>query len=120
MSIPVAREHILVGRETSIDTVTTQLLASPCTRVLIHGDPGVGKDTVAAEVVHTDNVQQLGGLQAWLQASSDLVFRRQLINVFLTHRPWVVEGCETDASTCVKKIFAFLHASDEELSLIHI
>ena len=107
MSVPMARVGEIVGRESTVKQVTAAL-APRGAHVLIHGPPGVGKDTVMAEVAHSDDVQSLGGLQAWLQASSDAVLRRQLIELFITHRPRVVAGMENDANTAIAAVRQWL------------
>jgi hypothetical protein len=96
MSVPVSRVGEIVGRESTVRQVVAAL-APPGAWVLVYGPPGVGKDTVMAEVAHSIDVQSFGGLQAWLQASSDAVLRRQLIELFATHRPRVVAGMDNDA-----------------------
>lgn len=58
MHIPRGRVSNMVGRDKDIRT----LLAEVCrrniaSRILIHGDPGVGEDSVAVEVVHHSDVQ---------------------------------------------------------------
>jgi len=73
----------------------------------------VGKDTVMAEVAHRPEIQSLGGLQAWLQASSDVVLRRQLIELFATHRPRVVVGLENDAAAAIAAINRWLAANGD-------
>jgi tetratricopeptide (TPR) repeat protein len=106
MSVPVARVDEIVGRGPMVKRVTAAL--TPGARVLLYGLPGVGKDTVMAEVAHRPEIQTLGGLQAWLQASSDVVLRRQLIELFATHRPRVVFGCENDAAAAIAAIKRWL------------
>jgi tetratricopeptide (TPR) repeat protein len=106
MSVPVARVDEIVGREVTVERVTTALTAGA--RVLLHGLPGVGKDTVMTEVAHRPEIQSLGGLQAWLQASSDVVLRRQLIELFATHRPRVVAELENDAAAAIAAIKRWL------------
>eukprot|EP00037_Helgoeca_nana_P028593 m.336954 g.336954 ORF g.336954 m.336954 type:complete len:1349 (+) comp27789_c0_seq9:223-4269(+) len=111
MSVPVGRVGVVVGRAATVATLTGQMVQGG--RVLLHGDPGVGKDTVMAEVAHRPEVQSAGGLQAWLHASSDSVFRRQLIELFATHRPRVVAGCKNDASAAVAEIKQWLAGHTE-------
>jgi hypothetical protein len=106
MSVPVARVDEIVGREPMVERVTAAL--APGARVLLHGLPGVGKDTVMAEVAHRPEIQSLGGLQAWLQTSSDVVLRRQLIELFATHRPRVVAGLDNDAPAAIAAIKQWL------------
>jgi hypothetical protein len=106
MSVPVARVDEIVGRESTVERVAAAL--TPGARVLLHGLPGVGKDTVMAEVAHRPEIQSLGGLQAWLQASSDVVLRRQLIELFATHRPRVVAGLDNDAPAAIAAIKRWL------------
>ena len=111
MSIPVARVDEIVGREATVKRVTAALTTGA--RVLIHGLPGVGKDTVMAEVAHQPEIQSLGGLKAWLQASSDVVLRRQLIELFATHQPRVVAGVENDATEAIAAIKRWLAANSD-------
>lgn len=56
MSVPVARLQTMVGRAKSVARITDCLVA-PNARVLVYGVPGVGKDVVAAEVVHGDRIK---------------------------------------------------------------
>ena len=75
---------------------------------LVYGPPGVGEATVVAEVAHSIDVHLFGGLQAWLQASSDAVLRRQLIELFATHRnacAWWLERTTTPTphQKCVRQ-----------------
>jgi hypothetical protein len=111
MSVPVARVDEIVGRDSTVERVTAAL--TPGARVLLHGLPGVGKDTVMAEVAHRPEIQSLGGLQAWLQASSDVVLRRQLIELFATHRPRVVAGLDNDAAAVIAAIKQWLASHSE-------
>jgi tetratricopeptide (TPR) repeat protein len=107
MSVPVSRVGEIVGRESTVKQVVAAL-APAGARVLVYGPPGVGKDTVMAEVAHSIDVQSFGGLQAWLQASSDAVLRRQLIELFATHRPRVVAGMDNDANAAIAAIKQWL------------
>jgi hypothetical protein len=111
MSVPVARVDEIVGRESTVERITAAL--TPGARVLLHGLPGVGKDTVMAEVAHRPEIQSLGGLQAWLQASSDVVLQRQLIELFATHRPRVVAGLYNDAPAAIAAIKQWLASHSE-------
>jgi tetratricopeptide (TPR) repeat protein len=112
MSVPVSRVGEIVGRESTVKQVTAAL-APLGARVLIYGPPGVGKDTVMAEVAHSIDVQSFGGLQAWLQASSDAVLRRQLIELFATHRPRVVARMDNDANAAIAAIKQWLATHDD-------
>jgi tetratricopeptide (TPR) repeat protein len=65
-----------------------------------------------AEVAHCPETQEFKGLQAWVQASSDAVLLRQLVVLFQTHRPGVVDDHvtadgvvtnATGAATAIKK-----------------
>lgn len=59
MAIPTACLRTVVGRAEAVgrivDCLAGESAAAP--RVLIHGIPGVGKDVVAAEVVHNKRIQ---------------------------------------------------------------
>eukprot|EP00035_Acanthoeca_spectabilis_P015104 m.297168 g.297168 ORF g.297168 m.297168 type:complete len:1248 (+) comp16284_c0_seq5:187-3930(+) len=112
MSVPVARHGTIVGREVLVNEVADAVCAGDA-RVIIHGGMGVGKDAVMAQVAGHPKVQAMGGLQAWLQASSDVVLKRQLVNLFTTHRPEVVEGCANDASLAAEKIKEWLSANSD-------
>jgi hypothetical protein len=72
------------------------------------GIAGVGKDTVAAEVVNDPQVQERKGLQAWLQASSEIVLQQQLVDIFATHRSWVVAGLQDDPQAQIRAIKKWL------------
>ena len=111
MNVPVARVDEIVGRRETVERITGVLI--PGARVLLHGLPGVGKDTVMAEVAHRSEIHSLGGLQAWLQASSDVVLRRQLVDLFATHRPLVVAGKENNAAAAIAAIKEWL-ANNED------
>jgi len=113
-TVAVSRVREIVGREAEIGTVLHMVVPSdgaPGTRVLIHGPPGVGKDTVMAEVAHSARVHSLGGLQGWLQASSDVVFRRQLLGLFGVHRPVVVAGSEDNEQAAIQAIQRWLSSN---------
>jgi len=112
MSVPVSRVGEIVGRETTVKQVVAAL-APRGARVLIYGSPGVGKDTVMAEVAHSIDMQSFVGLQAWLQASSDAVLRRQLIELFATHRPRVMAGMDNDANAAIAAIKRWLATHDD-------
>lgn len=61
MSIPVPRVRSMVGREKIVASLSTWLTEErTAPRVLLHGIPGVGKDTVAAAVVHDTRIQYSG------------------------------------------------------------
>ena len=78
------------------------------------GIAGVGKDTVAAAVVNEPQVREVvGGLQGWLQASSETVLQQQLKGLFATHRPWVTRGVEDDLVKCLAAIKQWLAKSDD-------
>jgi tetratricopeptide (TPR) repeat protein len=111
MSVPIAQVYNVVGRKSTVDQVTAAL--TPGARVLIHGLPGVGKDTVMAEVERSAKVRSLGGLQEWLCASSDMVLRRQLIELFATHRTPVVAGLKNDANGALAAIKRWLATNDD-------
>eukprot|EP00037_Helgoeca_nana_P006334 m.58424 g.58424 ORF g.58424 m.58424 type:complete len:1374 (+) comp17222_c0_seq1:263-4384(+) len=92
MTVPINIGDEMRGRDDDILLVSTSLVEDAA-RVLIYGTPGVGKDWVMSQVTINADIQALGGggaLQAWLHGSSDVVFRRQLIELFTTHRPLVV------------------------------
>ena len=76
MSIPKGRERCLVGRTADIERVVVATVSAIASRVLIYGDPGVGKDVVATEAVLDDRIkhnQQLT-VQAWLRAAPTKCF----------------------------------------------
>ena len=104
VSIPKFREKCLVGRDTEIEKVAGATLAGDHSRVLMHGPPGVGKDVTAAEAVLRDDVKLNPKLtmQAWLQGSTDEMFRRQLVRLFATQRPNVARGSGDQAATLAK------------------
>ena len=93
MRIPMSKERCLVGRDDTIKSAVSDLL-KPNARVLIYGDPGVGKDVVAAEVVQDPEIQNHPELrlQAWLQGSTDAGLRRQLVDVFKAQHPSMLAG----------------------------
>eukprot|EP00036_Acanthoecidae_sp_10tr_P021075 CAMPEP_0206329808 /NCGR_PEP_ID=MMETSP0106_2-20121207/23384_1 /ASSEMBLY_ACC=CAM_ASM_000206 /TAXON_ID=81532 /ORGANISM="Acanthoeca-like sp., Strain 10tr" /LENGTH=1429 /DNA_ID=CAMNT_0053762527 /DNA_START=453 /DNA_END=4741 /DNA_ORIENTATION=- len=115
-TVSVSRVREIVGRHVEIQVVTAMVVSADGgsgSRVLIHGPPGVGKDTVMAEVAHSAEVRELGGLQGWLQASSDVVFRRQLIGLFGVHRPSVVHGKEDNEQVAIEAIRQWLAGTSE-------
>ena len=82
--------------------------------VLNIGIAGVGKDTVAAAVVNDPKVKnEIGGLQGWLQASSEALLQQQLVDLFVTHRPWTVRGIQNDRAKCLAEIAKWLAQSDD-------
>jgi hypothetical protein len=112
MTLPSARVQLVVGREAIINDVTMALCPdehSATARVLLYGSPGVGKDTVMAEVAHATKVNAIDGLKAWLCASSDKEFRRQLLELFQTHHPNVVAAHADDDKQSLVAIRAWLH-----------
>ena len=104
MSIPKGREQCLVGRDDEVKKVVGAALAGDRSRALIHGPPGVGEDVTAVEAVLDDAVKLNLELttQAWLQGSTDEMFRRQLVRLFATQRPNVVRGSGDQAATLAK------------------
>eukprot|EP00041_Stephanoeca_diplocostata_P001679 m.20935 g.20935 ORF g.20935 m.20935 type:complete len:1905 (-) comp12269_c0_seq4:275-5989(-) len=109
MKIPMARTTALVGRKAVIEDLVAAL-ADPgkAPRILVHGIPGVGKDVVVAEVVHHPRIQSLNGLQLWIQATTDALFQRQMLDAFRTHRPDVVRGFECDTNEGIRLIRSWL------------
>jgi hypothetical protein len=93
MRIHTRKESCLVGREREIAEAVAQI-CRPGARVILHGYPGAGKDTIAREVVFSPEVRdQLGlKLQGWLQASTDAIFRAQLVQFFTRNRHEVLLG----------------------------
>eukprot|EP00040_Diaphanoeca_grandis_P026218 m.146640 g.146640 ORF g.146640 m.146640 type:complete len:1346 (+) comp30487_c0_seq3:111-4148(+) len=119
MSIPVSKEGIVVGRDQIIAQVLDELMNADTSRVLLHGLPGIGKDTIALEVVHHDRLRlnSNGGLQLWLQASSDVVCMRQLVDFFATHRRRQVMGLEHDKgdeAPSLASIIKYLNSGTEQ------
>ena len=93
MSIPMPNRKSFVGRKLEIEDVANKLTAGSFSRVLVHGDPGVGKDVVAVQVALHDKVSCPGAdLQAWLQGSTDEMLQRQIVEYFETHRPEVTRN----------------------------
>eukprot|EP00037_Helgoeca_nana_P010146 m.89249 g.89249 ORF g.89249 m.89249 type:complete len:1740 (+) comp20041_c0_seq2:179-5398(+) len=112
MSLP-APVSIVVGRDTVIDDIVRALTpqdggpAGPA-RVLVHGAPGVGKDTVMAKVAKRPELAELSGLKGWLCASSDRRFRSELVALFATHHPDVVGSAGADLERSVGAIQGWL------------
>jgi hypothetical protein len=113
MSIPIDRDKSVVGRKAIIAKIAAKIIAGNHARILLHGIAGVGKDTVAAEVVNESGVQELGGLQAWLQASHDTILQQQLVDLFVTRRPWVLEKKENDVPGCLAAIKSWLASHND-------
>jgi hypothetical protein len=65
--------------------------------------------------VNEPAVQVGEGLQAWLQASSEAVLQQQLVELFATHRPSVIEGKQDVLATCLAAIKTWLAASNDWL-----
>ena len=110
MSIPKARERCLVGRDAEIRRAVDATLAGDHARVLVHGPPGMGKDVTAVEAVLDDRIKlnpQLT-MQAWLQGSTDEMFRRQLVRLFATQHPKLVAGLENDQPAALAKVKQWL------------
>ena len=42
-----------------------------------------------------------------------MILRQQLVELFVTHRPWVVEGIQNDLKACLAAIKEWLTKSDE-------
>ena len=120
MSIPVSRDRCMVGRSSEIQEATAALLTRSGARVLISGVPGVGKDSVAVEIVVQDDFKNCKDimLQAWLPGSTDDMLRRQLVQVFATHRREVIQGCENEQAEALARIRAWLAVNDSWLFVI--
>ena len=114
MSIPVSRDRCMVGRNAEIKEATNALLSESGARVLINGVPGVGKDSVAVEIVVQDAFKNCKDimLQAWIPGSTDDMLRRQLVQVFATHRREVISGCEDEQAEALKRIHGWLATND--------
>mmetsp|Transcript_32546 Transcript_32546/g.79193 ORF Transcript_32546/g.79193 Transcript_32546/m.79193 type:complete len:1147 (+) Transcript_32546:158-3598(+) len=86
MAIPVpSLQSNFVGRERELKQVLENLEKEGA-RVLIHGGAGVGKDTLATQAVCQKSIKGILGVQAWLQASTDDLFERQLVDWFCSNR----------------------------------
>jgi hypothetical protein len=78
----------------------------------------MGKDTVAAEVVQSEIVQGVEGLQMWFQASSEVVLQRQLATFFATHRPRLTHDVKNDIPACIAKIRTWLCTTSESWLIV--
>ena len=96
MTIPVKSDLKVVGRENLVQKAVDAL--SEGSRVLLHGTQGVGKDTVAIQVVSHDEIVNSPSwvFQEWLQGSSCEQLRRQLLAAFEIHFPEFFDSCVTD------------------------
>ena len=121
MSIPVRSCGILVGRTEEIKDAVNGLLENGAQgrRVVIHGVPGSGKDTVAVEVVRNQQVKNSTHfqLQAWFQGSTDEQLRRQLRDFFSTHYPEIL-GTGTTLDQDLTEIRRWLEHNDGWLFVI--
>ena len=119
MADPVLPASVVLGREAEIERAAQGLLAGPGARVLVHGPPGVGKDTVAARVACDPRVQELGGTdttensarqfrnQAWFVGTTDATFAPALVAYFTTRLPDVAKGCKPAQALVKIKVHLF-------------
>ena len=90
MSIPLDHNKAFTGDElkTTVEAIVSR--GRPGRRILIHGAPGMGKDTLAVQAVRHRLVEAKEPgfeLQGWLQGSTSSAHRRQLTRLFEVHRP---------------------------------
>jgi hypothetical protein len=111
MRIPVPKHRVFVGRDREVQRVTDHLLADTRAWVLIRGEGGQGKDATAAAVVRSERVLRHPGIQlsAWLQATTDECFGRQLVDCFRVQRRAVLSGLH-DQKECLHAITRWLRA----------
>ena len=66
--------------------------------MIVHGLPGVGKDTTVAQSLLEERVAACSRvtLAAWLHGSTNDSLRRDLLQVFRTHRPQVLRGMASE------------------------
>ena len=91
MSIPLDENKMFTGRANELKTTVDAVLSLETTnrRILIHGPPGMGKDTLAVQAVRHDRVENRNPgfeLQGWLQGSTSTALTEQLIKLFQVHR----------------------------------
>ena len=76
IKLPFKPEPCLVGRNSQIETVLSELERDARARVLIGGEPGMGKDVVAVQALHDDRARALvrpalrGFMPYWLPATT--------------------------------------------------
>eukprot|EP00171_Calliarthron_tuberculosum_P012970 IDg12970t1 len=98
MSIPFPRDPLFVGREDVQQQLCEAILQPPSAGpLLIHGLPGVGKDTLLSETIRLSKIAQCPEivLAMWLQGSTNVTFCQQLVDKFRVHRPKVVSSTKS-------------------------
>eukprot|EP00944_MAST-04C_sp_MAST-4C-sp1_P014818 g14818.t1 len=95
MAIMVPHDNKFFGRSTELKSISSALV-KPGARVLVHGPPGVGKDSVAKalfdgeysnfqmEIAKAHDPEQTKEMfyQGWVQGSSSSLLKQQLISYF--------------------------------------
>eukprot|EP00939_MAST-03C_sp_MAST-3C-sp1_P002794 g2794.t1 len=101
MRIPRPRERPFVGRKKLLDEIEKMIdeatQEKKAVRLLLHGWPGVGKDSLCAELVHRDVIRKATGiLQGWLIASDSDVFETMIVELFQAVEPGVLKPAGWD------------------------
>ena len=91
INLPFRPEPCLVGRDTQIETVLTELERDAPSRVLIGGEPGMGKDVVAVQALHDERARALvrpalrSFMPYWLPATTADDLRGKLRQLGVDH-----------------------------------
>jgi hypothetical protein len=132
ISVPNARWlGDVVGRDGDIREITAKLTVGTSSRLVLWGPAGMGKDTAAAEVVlgregregvvaqmqATSETSGVSVLPMWVQASSEIVLQRQLIDFFTVHRPKVLLGAGNIPDK-IAKIKLWLQTTSEKWLIV--
>ena len=97
MTIPIPPDDYFTGREEDVRQVTDGLMRKGA-RVLVHGTSGVGKSTLVAEVIRSDEINSCEDiiLVGWIGGSTEQSLQTDLIELFNTHHREVIDELETN------------------------
>eukprot|EP00939_MAST-03C_sp_MAST-3C-sp1_P003270 g3270.t1 len=121
MRIPRPKDPYFAGRTKILGEIEAALMDTTGTRVLCHGLPGVGKDTLISELVHRDRIRRANEkamLQGWIVASTDADFEVMLHDLFQSDKPDVVDGLDNERKKALEKIKEWLGENDDWLLVL--